>query len=1122
MEIHFQCKNCQTKYVAQAEQSGKEGMCKICGKKIVVPKLKKNQILNKQKLTTEHYDAFISYSRLDRAFAEKLEKALENYKPAKDLNLPQRHLNIFRDEGDMTGTEYFDSIEAHLERSAKLIVVCSANARRSELVDDEIRRFLKFNTAKKIIPILLSGIPNNEAASIHENEKAFPPSLSKALEMPLATDFRSFGKSGTNVRAGALKAAWYMLLANIYSVSRDEIEQREKKRQRGRRRTIADIISAVMIFLSIAGIYAVFREREAKIQLAFNYWKSGKEARDEQKGLRSLHYLSHALQASQNVSIRNAIATDIEPAYPEFSLYHVFSCEGPISGASFSRDEKHILTWSEDGTARLWQAETGKQIGISFEHDDVVNGARFSHDEMHILTWSKDGTARVWVVSTGRQIGPSLKHDGPALGAQFSRDEQRILTWSEDGSARLWSSETGKQVGQSLKHEGPVLGAQFSLGEYRILTWSGDGSAILWSSETGKQVVPSLKHEGPVLGAQFSPDGQRILTWSEDGSARLWSSETGKQIGGNLEHEDVVNGARFSHDGTRILTWSRDKTAALWFVENLKRVRRDIRHNGPVLGASFSRDDAQILTWGKDHVVMLSPAEIGITTNIAPFSSNNNVIINDFSHRNVVLGAIFSPDEKRILSWCKSGTAHVWEAIWVADARDEPIRPSLMGIIHGNAVNGARFSQDGTRILSWSDDGTARLWQAETRAQESLIFDSSIDAAMLLPDEKLVLTFGMGAPIRTWNAETGQQIGAPIGGDDDLLLDVQLSQDGTRILTTNMFGELQLWDSKTSKQIKTFSEYKIGEVHGATFSRDDTLILIWDSDGVLKVFRADTGEQIRAVFKYHGAVLGATFSHDETRLLAWGDDGNTMLWDVESAQQLDISFGHDDAVNGAIFSRDDTHLLTWSDDATARLWDVETGDQLGTSFEHDDVVNGAIFYHDETRILTWSGDGTSRLWDIETREQLGPSFDGARPIFLQDETRILTLADEWGLWHVESGQQIASFKHTGSIYEIGPSISHDEMSILTLSYDGVVRLSPMPGDLDMPAEMYVLQTEALTGTRLNPKQGNIVVIPVQTLKHLQGEYSKLARAHAKKCKYPRQNVYLRFWREKQNVYTNKH
>ena len=48
-------------------------------------------------------DAFISYSRKDIEFARKLEKALEDYKPPRDIKVPQRNLVVFRDETDFTG-----------------------------------------------------------------------------------------------------------------------------------------------------------------------------------------------------------------------------------------------------------------------------------------------------------------------------------------------------------------------------------------------------------------------------------------------------------------------------------------------------------------------------------------------------------------------------------------------------------------------------------------------------------------------------------------------------------------------------------------------------------------------------------------------------------------------------------------------------------------------------------------------------------------------------------------------------------------------------------------------------------------------------------------------------------
>lgn len=111
------------------------------------------------------HDAFISYSRNDAPYAATLERALKRYSPPKDLPAPHRRLNIFRGTEDFTGTEYFTSVERHLHGSRKLIVICSPNARRSDFVNDEIRRFAHSHAAADIIPILVAGIPNNEAKS---------------------------------------------------------------------------------------------------------------------------------------------------------------------------------------------------------------------------------------------------------------------------------------------------------------------------------------------------------------------------------------------------------------------------------------------------------------------------------------------------------------------------------------------------------------------------------------------------------------------------------------------------------------------------------------------------------------------------------------------------------------------------------------------------------------------------------------------------------------------------------------------------------------------------------------------------------------------------------------------
>ena len=112
-----------------------------------------------------------------------------------------------------------------------------------------------------------------------------------------------------------------------------------------------------------------------------------------------------------------------------------------VDGAVFNKEETRILTWSDDGTARLWDAVDGSPIGQPMKHDKSVDGAVFNKDETRILTWSDDDTARLWDATDGSPIGQPMIHEQDVNGAVFNKDETRILTRSDDRTARLWDIE---------------------------------------------------------------------------------------------------------------------------------------------------------------------------------------------------------------------------------------------------------------------------------------------------------------------------------------------------------------------------------------------------------------------------------------------------------------------------------------------------------------------------------------------------------------------------------------------------------------------------------------------------------------------------------------------------------
>src|SRR6266567_3080347 len=420
----------------------------------------------------------------------------------------------------------------------------------------------------------------------------------------------------------------------------------------------------------------------------------------------------------------------------------------PLRSAVFSPDGTHIIaTTSRGNTARLWNLESGNSAVLQGNfrdlqgHSGAIGGAAFSRDGQLVVTASDDKTARIWDAQTGRQVAVLGDHGGAMNSAAFSPDGRYIVTASDDRTARLWDAGTGKPAAVFKGHLDMVWSAAFSPDGSRILTTSSDGTARLWSVKIGEASVILDGHASRVEGAAFAPDGRRVVTASDDSTARIWDARTGNHTAILKGHNGPVRSAVFSPDGRHVVTASDDKSARIWDAQTAKETVVFKGHSAVVRSAVFSPVGRHVVTASDDKTARVWDAQTG-----------NQMIVFE-GHTAVVWSAAFSSDGEHVVTASDDKTARVWDA--------QTGRPTALLEGHEAQVSKAAFSPNGRLVLTASSDNTARLWQADTGKLAAVLrgHTGSVWNSAFSPDGKEVVTASDDNTARLWDVETGDQVG---------------------------------------------------------------------------------------------------------------------------------------------------------------------------------------------------------------------------------------------------------------------------------------------------------------------------------------------------------------------------
>lgn len=606
-----------------------------------------------------------------------------------------------------------------------------------------------------------------------------------------------------------------------------------------------------------------------------------------------------------------------------------------VRAVAISANNSLAITGYADGTARIWDRKTGRELRRLSRHDGSVESVALSQDGRIAVTGSADGTARVWSTLTGEELikfGETKSSLGWVRSVAISSDARLVFT-GVGKTIQKWEIAEGNLLKTFAVQECAIDSSAFSKNGRWVVTGCFDGRAQLWDTEAEAIVSRFFSSTKPVSYVSVSNDGKWLVTSGVDRTVRVWDGFNGNLIReyipesgpkddnkpGGFSASDDISSVAISEDGQWIVAGMRDNSAKLWTqysdqpVHVFKSDATVSFGEGVVNAVSFSADSRLILT-GSERARIWDRITETLDVTLAGRTLEVNAVAISQKSDLLVMGE-------------EGGSTVIWDMI----KGGESSRLSK----HGESVTAVAITDDGQWVATGSKDRTARLWE-RTSGRSLRQFDGHMDritSIAVSPDHQYLLT-GCGDNVgRLWDIET-----ATIRFKFEHASSVEsvaFSSDGKFLLTASWDDTVKLWDTKTGHLQKTFKAKGIvSGIYSVAMSKDMKWVVAGYQHGQVVVFHSDTEEEKTRYSGHQGVVIAIAITNDSKTVVTSSWDGTVQSWDLETGISKFVEKEPLGALRGLAMTSNEQAIVT-GNLGSIRLWDRVSGKRMGqlVSFE---------------------------------------------------------------------------------------------------------------------------------------------------------------------------------------------
>lgn len=657
-----------------------------------------------------------------------------------------------------------------------------------------------------------------------------------------------------------------------------------------------------------------------------------------------------------------------------------------------------ILASSNDGTARLWDIQTGELLQ-SYCHDKaeylwsaralLAEGAEGSSPR--VFTAGSGGII-VWDLKTGKRLSEfaTKKRSGMIFRLALDPAGRFVAGGDDNGLVTMWGllgGNSGKVLGSCRAEKDRVytlalgkdaksilMGAETTIRSWDISTSAAvaaGASTVLKVKDPPEQPANAAPKRTPLLKkllADFGPASEPSTQATQSTTQATQASVASRPVNWNLpeNHTGSVFTIVPSPDRTKAVIccaargpWLMDMTRGgeIWRAKDVPTV-----HN-----AAWSADGSTVAAVGEGQLYVLNAADgqkrWGADVGGRP-----------------AYAVAFHPDGKSI--FCASN-----HLICRYDAQTgKRIFPAAGELLQNAPAYGVVFlpkAPAGFAQTAPTSQTAASVPASAPAVPRTLWASSQKVPAGAAPNAGLILECGSSPGIRAWDPATGRIVRTWL--DKENVHGVAISRDGKKLLASPE-QSLKLVDAESGKVIRQWQQQYGND---GVLSPDGRQVVAHESYNRLAVYNADTGGVDCSIGESEGSSFNGWAVGPEMQVALCSDSG-IAIWSTGGASGGHAALTHElagEQARGCMFASDGS-LISWSQTALC-LWMAQEEQSTRTPLSDDDIQ--ALILQLGSEKYTQREDATQRL--TAAGKVILPVIKAAKSDDLETTQRLATIQE---------------------------------------------------------------------------------------------------------------------------------